>query len=603
MQDRRGELMGVTPQSDLLLYHRLLARARHYWPHIGAIFLLSMLASPLALLTPLPLKIAVDSAIGDHPLPVFLQAFGPAGGGATPVLVFAVALLLAVTLLAQLQLLALGMLRTYTGEKLVLDFRGDLFRHLQRLSLSYGDEKGTADSVYRVQHDAASIQSIVIDGVIPLVASFVTVAAMLYVAARIDWLLAVVALAIAPLLVAVIHGFRGRLRGGWREVKKHESSAQAVVHETLSALRLVRAFGQEDREQHRFERRSHAGLRAKFGVAVAEGLYGILVAMITAAGTGAVLFLGALHVQRGVLTLGELLLIIAYIAQLYAPLKTVSSKAARLQSHLASAERAFALLDELPDVAERPHAKPLGRAAGAFRFRNVGFAYEPGRPVLHGIDLDVPAGTRIGIYGTTGAGKTTLLSLLTRFHDLTSGTIELDSVDLRDYRLADLRGQFAIVLQEPVLLSTTIAENIAYGRPDAGDRDIVAAAAAAGVDEFIAGLPDGFETQVGERGMRLSGGERQRISLAREFLKDAPILILDEPTSSVDTRTEASIMEAMERLMTGRTSFMIAHRLSTLDVCDMRVQIEGGRIVSAPRDDAATPVVHTEPASLPEAVP
>jgi ATP-binding cassette subfamily B protein len=254
---------------------------------------------------------------------------------------------------------------------------------------------------------------------------------------------------------------------------------------------------------------------------------------------------------------------------------------------MASAERAFALLDESPDVIERPHAIRLDRAKGDVSFRGVDFSY-PGAdaPVLRDVSVDIPAGTRVGIAGTTGAGKTTLLNLLCRFYDPTSGTVTLDGVDLRDYRLADLRNQFGIVLQEPVLFATTIAENIAYGRPGASEDEIVNAAKAANVHEFIDGLEAGYQTQVGERGMCLSGGERQRISLARAFLKDAPILILDEPTSSVDVKTESQIMEAMERLMRGRTTFMIAHRESTLGICDLLLRIENGRIIdlTAPQE-------------------
>ena len=270
----------------------------------------------------------------------------------------------------------------------------------------------------------------------------------------------------------------------------------------------------------------------------------------------------------------------AYLTQLYTPLTTMSRRVASVQAHLASLDRAFVLLDQAPDVPERPNAIALVRTPGTVTFRNVSFAYSPERSILKNVSFDLPAGMRLGISGTTGAGKTTLVNLLTRFYDPTEGQILLDGVDLRDYRLADLRAQFAIVLQEPVLFSTTLRENIAYGRPGASETDIVAAARAANVHDFVSLLPQGYDTMVGERGMRLSGGERQRISLARAFLKDAPILILDEPTSSVDTVTEALIMDAMERLMQGRTTLMIAHRLSTLDHCDARLSLEGGRITA-----------------------
>src|SRR5207302_5404603 len=262
--------------------------------------------------------------------------------------------------------------------------------------------------------------------------------------------------------------------------------------------------------------------------------------------------------------------------------KAMSRKASSLQSSLASAERAFALLGERPDVPERPNARPLLRAAGALAFRHVSFAYGSGHPVLEDVSFDVPPGTRAAIVGTTGAGKTTLVSLLTRFYDPTAGAILLDRMDLRDYRLADLRAQFAIVLQEPVLFSASIAENIAYGHRGASDLDIVRAAQAAGAHDFIARLSRGYATPVGERGMQLSGGERQRISLARAFLKDAPLLILDEPTSAVDAETEALILSAMQRLMQGRTAFLITHRRSALTACDALLRMADGRLVEAP---------------------
>jgi ATP-binding cassette subfamily B protein len=289
------------------------------------------------------------------------------------------------------------------------------------------------------------------------------------------------------------------------------------------------------------------------------------------------------------LTIGGLLLVMAYLAQLYGPLTTISRKVATIQSHLASLDRAFAVLDTAPDVPERTGARELVRADGAVSFRNVSFGYAADRAILRDVSFDLTPGTRLGISGTTGAGKTTLVSLLTRFYDPAEGQILLDGVDLRDYRLADLRAQFAIVLQEPVLFSTTLGENIAYGRPGASEGEIIEAAKAANVHDFIVGLPEGYDTPVGERGMRLSGGERQRISLARAFLKDAPILILDEPTSSVDTVTEGLIMEAMERLMRGRTTLMIAHRLSTLAHCDTRISLTEGRVTVAKVANDAEP--------------
>ncbi len=568
------------------LYRRLFAEARPFAPHVAGLLALSALAAVLTLLIPLPLKIAVDSAIGSHPLPDPLGAVlpGAVSNSNSGVLIVAVVLLVVVMLLKQVQEFASLVLSTYAGQKLLLSFRARLFRHVQRLSLAYHDTKGVTDSTYRIQYDAQALQTLVIASLIPFLTAAFTVAGMLYVTMMIDWRLGLIALAVTPPLLVTFYLYRRRLRRQWHEAKQLESSALSVVQEALSALRVVKAFGQEDRERRRFVGRSGESMRVQVDLSFVEGTFGVLIGLIVALGMAAVLFVGTRSVEAGALTVGELVLVMAYLQQLYEPLQTISKKAGTLQSSLASAERVFALLDETPDLVESPRARPLRRARGAVAFEGVSFAYDGEQPVLHDVSFQLEPGSSAGIAGATGAGKTTLVSLLTRFYDPTSGRITLDGVDLRDYRLADLRNQFAIVLQEPVLFSTSVAENIAYARPGARRREIEAAARAADAHDFIAGLPEGYETPVGERGMRLSGGERQRISLARAFLKDAPLLILDEPTSSVDLRTEATIMAAMERLMAGRTTIMIAHRLSTLEGCDVRLEIEDGRLIRPPRE-------------------
>ena len=579
----------MTAYTDLTLYRRLLAQARPYWLHLCALFGLGLITTPIALLVPVPLKIVVDSVLGTQPLPGPLAHwFSDWQHSPASTLTLAIGILLTVTLVAQVQSVLSTWLRAYIGEHLVLGFRARLLEQGQRLSLSYHDTTGTADTVYRIQHDAPALQYVAVDGLIPFVTSGVTLVAMVLVTARLDWQLALVAMAVSPIMFFLSRTYRRHMRGQSRAVKKLESSALQVVQEILGALRVVKAFGQERRETDRFVGRGREGLTARLKLALIEGRFGVLVGLTTAAGTAAVLYVGVGHVRSGVLTLGELLIAMSYLAQLYAPLATISRKAAGLQSYLASAERAFTMLDEVPDVPERPAARALARANGVVEFRHVSFGYDEERRILHDVSFVVAPGTRVAVIGATGAGKTTLVNLLTRFYDPTAGAVLLDGVDLRDYRVADLRRQFAVVLQHPVLFSTSIGENIAYGRPGASERDIIAAAVGAHAHEFISRLPRGYETHVGELGQKLSGGERQRIALARAFLRDAPLLILDEPTSSVDLKTEGVILDALERLMRDRTVFLVTHRPKTWATCDLWLQLDRGRLVH--REDPAPEV-------------
>jgi ATP-binding cassette subfamily B protein len=587
--------------SDFGLYRRLVRQALSSWPHLSALFLVGLLASPLALLTPLPLKIAVDSVLGSRPLPGFLDVVVPTAVTRSPtlLLVFVTALAVLIALLSQLQALASKYLTAVAGERLVLDFRARIFRHLQRISLSYHDSTSAADSQYRIQTDAAAVRYLVVDGFIPSVSAAVTLAGMIYVMIRMDWQLTLVALAVSPPLLLVTRAYRPHLRSQSREVKKMESAAMAVVHEVLGALRVVKAFGQEEREGERFVRRSDEGVRRRIQLALAEGHFNVIVGLTTAAGTAAVLFVGIGHVRSGLLSLGDLLLMMGYVGKLYEPIKTISRKVATVQGYLAGVERALAVLDEPSDVEERPDARPLARARGDIALRGVSFSYGKDRPVLHDVSFDIEAGTRLGIVGASGAGKSTLINLLARFYDPTDGQILLDGADVRDYRLEDLRRQFAFVLQDTVLFSTSVAENIAYANPGA-DRDaIMTAAQAANAHEFIARLPQGYDSQVGERGVQLSGGQRQRIAIARAFLQDSPVLILDEPTSAVDAEAESAILGAIRRLMRGRTVILITHRSNMLEGCAAVLALENGRVAAA---DTTRALVAARATAAPSAV-
>ena len=576
--------------SDLAICRRLLGHGRQFWPHLVGVFFLALVAMPLALLAPVPLKIGVDSFVDNEPLSGPVAAIAPPGvtSSETGLLVFVALLVVAIGLATEVQRLASSLLGTYTGERMELEFRAELFRHAQRTSLSYHDERGTTDSLYRIFNDGSSIQWIGVYGIAPLATAVFTVGGMIIVTMAIDAKLAIIALAVAPVLFLLTLLYRRRLRSGWIDVKERETESLSVIQETLGALRLVKAFRREDHEHERFRSHSRSRLSAHVRVLFVEGSLRLLVGLFVAIGTAAVLYVGLHDVKAGVLTLGDFLLVMGYLAQLYNPLQSMSQSAAALQASIASADRAFALLDQDVEVQERPDALPLERATGAIAFRNVTFGYDPNRPILHDVTFRVPAGAMVGVVGATGAGKSTLASLLGRFYDPVVGEVMLDGHDVRNYRVADLRSQLAFVFQESVLFSTTIAENIAYARPGATDDAIHDAAEAAHVDAFVARLPEGYSTIVGDRGLRLSGGERQRIALARAFLADAPILVLDEPTSSVDIKTERLILNAIERLACGRTTFMIAHRLSTLESCDLLLEIEAGRVVTFGSDVASS---------------
>ena len=561
------------------VYRRVLTEARPYWPHLVLALLIGLLSIPTALLLPLPLKIELDSVLGSHPLPAFLSYVVPPAVQHSIYLPLIPALLFVIFALAnQAQTFAAGLLYTYITEKLILHVRAKFLLHVQQLSLSYHDVKGSSDSIYRLQYDINIVVYYLVGNVVPLVTAAFTVVGMCYVTARINVQLMFIAIAISPALLLASYYFQSRVHEPWRESKRLENSAIGVVHETLGALRVVKAFGRERGEQERFIKRSGKGIAARMWVSLAVNIYHAVVAVVIALGTAAALYVGARQVQAGLMTVGGFVMVMAYLAQLYAPLQTITQKIADLQTGFVSAERVFSVLDEPPEVIEKPHAKVLQRAQGSVIFDQVSFGYDSHRSVLKNVSFQIEPGTSVGIVGQTGTGKTTLVSLLVRFYDPQEGRIFLDGVDIRDYKVADLRDQFGFVLQESVLFSATIAENIAYGRPGAAETEIVEAAKAANADAFILKLRDRYKTIVGERGSTLSGGERQRIALARAFLKNAPIIILDEPTSSVDVDTEAAILEATQRLIRGRTALIIAHRSSTLTNCDLIMKVEDGQV-------------------------
>jgi ATP-binding cassette subfamily B protein len=568
---------------------------------LTGIFLLSLLGAPIILLLAYPLKLAVDTVIGNQPLPHAVLALLPAGfhPSQRANLFLAVGLLLALSIVTTLQSFAVWLLQTYTGEKVVLDFRSQLFWHAQRMDLVFHDRRGTNDLAYRIQHDAPAIQYIFLQGAAPLLTASVSFVSLLYVTMRLDWKLALVALAVSPVLFVLARRSGHQARRGWDGIKKLDSSAMLVLNEALASIRVVKAFGQEEFEHQRFRLRSRQRMQEQVKVASRLAAFSGLMSACIAAGTAVALWIGVRHVQAGVLTLGELLLVMAYMAQLYEPLRTISGKLPELQGWMVSVERALELLEDAPEPAQASNALNITRAQGSIAFHNVSFAYSTSGLALDDISFEVPPGAQVGIIGPSGSGKSTLVNLLMRFYDPATGKVALDGRELVDYNLADLRRQFAIILQEPVVFSASVAENIAYARPSASRDEIVAAARTARADQFIRALPNGYDTLIGEGGCRLSGGERQRLSIARAFLKDAPVLILDEPTSAIDVATEAEIMEATRLLVQGRTTFVIAHRLSTVKNCDIILALKNGRLVAATRNlEEAMQAVDVAPALL-----
>ena len=534
----------------------------------------------MTLIFPLPIKLLVDSVLGSQPLPGYLTIFVGSQVSKTLALWLAVSILMATAVLTYLQNLVNVWYSNKVGNRMTLDVRARLFRQMQRLSVAYHDTMGAADSAYRTLNDAPMLRSFGIDSLIPLTTSILTLGAMILVMVFLDWELALIALLVSPLMFLLTFVFRPRIRAGWRKFRASESAAMAVAQESLGASRLVKSYGQEERKNRELVSHYDASLSASLKVQVDSAVYSLLVGILTAAGLAAVLYIGIGHVQAGIgnLTLGSLLVVNYYVTQLYGPLRNVGQSILDIQMSLTGVERYRAVLDEKPDVPELPNAIPLARARGNIAFRNVSFAYTKDHPVLHDITFELPSGNRLGVVGPTGSGKTTLSTLLLRLFDPTEGVITLDDLDLKDYKLADLRNQYAVVHQETVLFSTSVAENIRFAKPNATMDEVIAAATAAKAQDFITNLPNGYDTLVGERGMKLSGGERQRISLARAFLKDAPILILDEPTSSLDVHTESAILDTIQELMKGRTTMMIAHRPSTLRDCNMILVLEDGRV-------------------------
>ena len=530
------------------------------------------------LLVPWPMKVLVDSVLGDAPLPAPLRAILPGESGKTTLLVVTVGAGFVIALISGM----LNVLATYLKTKLeiamTLDFRSDLFQQAQRLSMAYHDQRRSGMVIYIINSLAGAAGSVMMSG-LPFAQNALTLIGMMWVSYRLNPTLALLSLSIVPLLYYSVGYYNTHIRQRLLHVKGMEGETLSIIHEAVSMLRVIVAFGREDYEHARFREQGQRALDARVDITVRQTVFSLAVNVTTAIGTAMVLGYGAYLVLQQHLTVGQLLVIVAYIGSVYKPLEAISGTIGALQDQLVNLQIAFELLEKEPDIKDGPGAVTIGRARGRVQFEHVSFRYEGRDATLTDICLEAVPGDAVAIVGATGAGKSTLVSLLPRFYEPAEGRILLDGRDIRSLTLASLRRQISIVLQEPLLFSLSIADNIRYGRLDATMDEIVAAARAANAHDFVRALPEGYDTLLGERGAQLSGGERQRISVARAFVKNSPILILDEPTSSIDSKTEAVILDALERLMAGRTTFVVAHRLSTLRSVSKIIVLDQGRIV------------------------
>jgi ATP-binding cassette, subfamily B, bacterial len=555
---------------------------RYLWPYrqLAALCaIITILIAGAGLLSPWPLKILIDSVLGNHPLPpVLASILGRLAEDRFSLLVFAVVATLAISLLEN----ALTVLNSYVQTKLeqsmILDFRSDLFRHAQRLSLAFHDQHRAGQLIYAINFQADAAVGLVM-ATQPLAQSMLTLVGMFWVLLYIDRQLALLSLVVVPFLYYSVGYYIKHIQGRLFEVKGMEGETLSIIHEAMSMLRVIVAFGRESYEHRRFRDQGTRALDARVKLTVRQTLFSLAVNMITAIGTALVLGVGAYKALGRQLTGGDLLVVLSYLGSVYRPLETISYTVGALQDQIVSLRIAYELLDTELEIKDAPGAIRLQRAEGGITFEGLHFSYNRRVGTLKDISFETRAGQVTAIVGPTGAGKTTLASLIPRFYDPDQGRILLDGHDIRTLTLTSLREQISIVLQEPLLFSGSIADNIRYGRLDANMDSIVEAAKAANAHDFIMRLPDQYETVLGERGVQLSGGERQRISVARAFLKNAPILILDEPTSSIDSKTEAVILDALDRLMLGRTTFMIAHRLSTIRHADVILALNNGELV------------------------
>jgi ABC-type multidrug transport system fused ATPase/permease subunit len=544
-----------------------------------------LVGTVFGLAAPWPMKFLFDSVLGTHAMPGWLsRVLGSIAQNKVYLLIIVACASLLIVICENL----LGVLSNYVSTKLqqymVLDFRSDLFQHAQRLSLAFHDQRRSGPLIYAINFQADAAAGIVL-AFAPILESVLTVCGMFVIIYVIDAKLALLSLTVLPFLYMSLGLYAKHIEHRIRRVKELEEVSLSIIHEAISMLRVIVAFGREGHEHKRFRDQGRTAVDARVNLTVRQTLFSLVIKLITGFGIAMVIGFGSYEALKGKILPGDLLVIIAYIGGVYKPLEAISYTLGSLQDNLMNLKMAGELLDIEPEIQDKPEALELARVKGKIEFRGVNFSYSGRQDTLRDINFTAEAGQVIALVGPTGAGKTTLVSLIPRFYAPSSGTILIDGVDVTDVSVKSLREQISIVLQEPLLFSGTLADNIRYGKLDASMDDVIKAAQNANAHDFIMKLPKQYETVIGERGARLSGGERQRVCVARAFLKDAPILVLDEPTSSIDSKTEAVILDALDLLMQGRTTFMIAHRLSTVRHADKILVLEHGHLIEQGRHD------------------
>lgn len=561
---------------------RLAKISLQQWTPLVLVILLMLASVGFTVLQPWPMKLLVDCVFVSLPLPQsvgWLQEL-PGARSATGLLAWLAVATLVLFSAGWLTQTLQAYLQSGMAIRMTYGLGARVFEHLQRLSLRYHSRQPTGDLVRRVTRDSRCARDLVLDVVAPLVTAVSTLLVMFFIMWQLNVTLTLVALVVAPAIAVAQWWYYRPMVERTYDQQRWEGEMMSQAEQVLTAMPVIQAFRREPIENQRFRDAAANTLNAYFRALVAQLKFRLSVQSSTAVGRALILVVGGTFVWQGSLTLGSLLVFLAYLDSLYAPLETLGHMTASLANTEACAKRVFEVLDSedfVPCVENdvSPDVSLPSKWTGRIRFEDVSFGYQPQQLVLQGVNLDIQPGETIALVGKTGAGKTTLVSLMMRFFDPTSGSIYLDEFDLKSIPISVLRSQISILLQEPFLLPVSIAENIAYGRPDATSEQIEAAARTANAHEFIARLPEGYQTQLGQRGITLSGGERQRIAIARALLKDAPILILDEPTAALDTQTESSLVNALQRLMTGRTTIVIAHRMSTIQNADRVVTLSG----------------------------